>query len=306
MRVIKPVNITDATLTDSTLTGPDAALGEIEWTAGTYTLGTRRVDSSTHKIYEVVADPSTSNSIPVGLAATVPTWVEIGPTNRWACFDQTNGTQAEAEEVIEFEFTIGAVTNSIAAFNVSGVTSVSVTMVDAIDGTVYENTIDMVDNSGVVDYYEYFFSPIIQRKQLAATDLPAYRNGVITIRFEGPTTVKVGAVIMGNALSLGVANHGTGLQLFDFSTKDLNDFGEYSITERGVSKLVDFDCTVLTTRVSYVFNTLSDLTTVPSAWMGTASTGDATLVYGYYRDSQINISGPVVSECTIQIEGLAI
>ena len=303
MRVIKPVDITDSTLTSTDIPEPDATQGEVVWTAGTYTQGTKRILTSTHTVYEVVAS-STSDEPTAGVAKTVPTWAIVGPTNRYAMFDTVNGTQSKYASDLTVELTQGTVTNSLASFNIGGATSVDVTVTDPIDGVVYSNTVDMVNNEGVVDYYEYFFSPIIPRTEFALTDIPAYNAATVKVDYIGDAAIEVGTLILGNAAVLGVANHGTSLQLLDFSVKDTDEFGNFVITPRRNSKLVDFDCTILTSRVPYVFNTLASLTTTPAVWLGTESTNDATLVYGYYRDSQINISGPIVSDCTIQIEGL--
>ena len=303
MRVIKPTTVTDATFTSSDIPEPDATQGEVVWTAGTYTLGEQRLVISTHTIYQVVV-ASTTDEPTAGAAKDVPTWVAVKPSNKWAMFDNVNGTQSIYASDLTVELTQGVINNSIASFNIGGASSVVVTVTDPIDGVVYTNTIDMVNNEAVVDYYEYFFSPIIPLGEFALTDLPAYTSATIKVEYIGDSGIEVGTLITGNALDLGVANHGTSLQLLDFSIKETDEFGNFVITPRRNSKLVDFDCTVLTSRVSYVFNTLSSLTTVPAVWLGTASTSDATLVYGYYRDSQINISGPIVSDCTIQVEGL--
>jgi uncharacterized protein (DUF2141 family) len=53
-----------------------------------------------------------------------------------------------------------------------------------------------------------------------------------------------------------------------------------------------------------VYNTLSNLTTKAAVWVGTIETDDSTLVYGYYRNMNINIGAPTISSATINIEGL--
>tara|TARA_R110002126_G_scaffold87088_1_gene209881 strand:- start:2546 stop:3460 length:915 start_codon:yes stop_codon:yes gene_type:complete len=303
MRVIKPATITDATFTSSDIPEPDATQGEVVWTAGTYTLGDQRLVISTHTIYQVVV-ASTTDEPTAGAALTVPSWVVLKPSNKWAMFDNVNGTQSIYPSDLTIELTQGVINNSLASFNVTGASSVDITVTDPTEGVVYTKTVEMLNNEAVVDYYEYFFSPLIPLTEFALTDLPAYSAATIKVDYIGDAGINVGTLIVGNAAVLGVANHGTSLQLLDFSVKDTDEFGNFIITPRRNSKLVDFDCTVLTSRVSYVFNTLSSLTTTPAVWLGTESTSDATLVYGYYRDSQINISGPIISDCTIQIEGL--
>lgn len=303
MRVVKPVAITDAMLT-SNIPEPDASVGEVLWTAGTYNTGDRRILTSTHAIYQVVADPSTTDAPDVGAAKTVPTWVAVGPTNKWAMFDQVNDTESTAPSPIEIEIETGQITNSLAVFNLNGSSDVTVTMTDHVAGVVYTNNIDMIDNSDVVDYYEYFFSPIINKTEFVLLDLPAYKNATISVSIAGDAAISLGTLIVGAQITLGVALYGTSMQLLDFSRKERNEFGNYVIVPRRTSKLVDFDVIIDKAKIGYVFNQLSSLTTIPAVWVGTDVNDDSTLVYGYYKDSQINIDGPVKCTATIQIEGL--
>lgn len=303
MRVVKPVAITDAMLT-SNIPEPDASVGEVLWTAGTYNTGDRRILTSTHTIYQVVADPSTTDAPDVGAAKTVPTWVAVGPTNKWAMFDQVNDTKSTAPSPIEIDIETGVLTNSIAVFNLNGSSDVTVTMTDPVAGLVYTNNIDMIDNSDVVDYYEYFFSPIINKTEFVLLDLPAYKNATISVSIVGDAAISLGTLIVGAQITLGVALYGTSMQLLDFSRKERNEFGNYVIVPRRTSKLVDFDVIIDKPKIGYVFNQLASLTTIPAVWVGTDVNDDSTLVYGYYKDSQINIDGPVKCTATIQIEGL--
>lgn len=303
MRVVKPVTITEAMLTTN-IPEPDASVGEILWTAGTYNTGDRRILTSTHIVYQVVADPSTTDAPDAGAAKTVPTWVAVAPTNKWAMFDQVNDTKSTAPSPIEIDIETGELTNSLAVFNLNGSSDVTVTMTDPVAGVVYTNNIDMIDNSDVVDYYEYFFSPIINKTEFVLLDLPAYKNATISLSIAGDATISLGTLIVGAQITLGVALYGTSMQLLDFSRKERNEFGNYVIVPRRTSKLVDFDVIVDKSKIGYVFNQLASLTTIPAVWVGTDVNDDSTLVYGYYKDSQINIDGPVKCTATIQIEGL--
>ena len=69
MIVLKPLEVTDAILTDSDIAEPDSTydMGATLWSAGTITKGQKRYKTSTHKIYEVVADPSTTDDPEVGV-----------------------------------------------------------------------------------------------------------------------------------------------------------------------------------------------------------------------------------------------
>ena len=246
MRVIKPIGITDAILTSSTIAEPDT--GETTWSAGTYTLGTRRIKTDTHRVYEVVADPSTADDPDApneGINADPATWVDVSATNKWAMFDLVNSTQSLEDTQLIVEVDTGIVTNSVAGINITGASDINVTMTDPVDGIVYDTDIDMVDNSDVADWYYYFFSPIVNRTEFALVDLPAYADATIKVTIDGDSgEIGVGNLIFGNFLELGVANYGSSLQLLDFSKKETDSFGNTVVIPGRTSKLVDFDVTI--------------------------------------------------------------
>lgn len=303
MRVVKPEEITDAKFTSSTIPEPDASVGEIEWVAGNYTTGTRRISTTTHRVYEVTADPDTTDDPEVGVLANPPTWVDVAPTNKWALFDSVNSTQSTETTQLVIEITNGQTINSVAGFSIEGTTAINVTVTDPTEGVVYDTDVDMVDNSAVADWYYYFFAPIVQVSQFALLDLPAYPAATIKITFDGGA-IKVGSLVLGNQLELGIANYGTSVQLLDFSKKEADSFGNIVVTKGRNSKLVDFDVTIPKEKVNYVFSVISSITTIPSVWVGDDGSNDPTLVFGYYRDYQNNISSPTITDATIQVEGL--
>ena len=78
MRVIVPIVIVpgtpgvDTRLTTTNVAENDATL----WSAGTYNTGTQRLYN--HKLYQVVASPSTTDQPDVGAAKVSPTWLDLG------------------------------------------------------------------------------------------------------------------------------------------------------------------------------------------------------------------------------------
>lgn len=304
MRVIKPIEITDSNLTSSTIPEPDT--GETVWAAGTYNLGDRRIKTDTHRVYEVTADPSTTDDptgANQGVNANPPTWVDVGPTNRWAMFDNVNSTQSIETTQLIVEVTAGQITNSIAGFSIEDANDINVTVTDPVDGVVYNTDIEMNDNSAVADWYYYFFAPIIKRNSFVLLDLPAYKGATVKITVDG-NNIKFGNFVLGNNLDLGIANYGTSLQLLDFSRKETDIFGNTVVTPGRTSKLVEYDVTIQKDRIGYVFDVISSVTSIPAVWVGTDDVDDVTAVFGYYRGYQNNISTPTITDATLTIEGL--
>jgi len=301
MRVVKPITIDESIIDSSTIAEPDA--GETVWTAGTRLLGERFISTVKHRVYEVVADPSTTDDPVVGVDANPPTWVNVAPTNKFAMFDNVNSTQSLETTQLVVVITAGQITNSVAGFNIEGANAINVTMDDPVEGEVYNRDVDMNDNSNVADWYYYFFAPIVNISQFALLDLPAFPDATITITVDG-NDIKFGSLILGNQIELGIANFGTSVQLLDFSRKEQDSFGNIVVTQGRTSKLVDFDVTIPKDKVNFVFNTLASITTIPSVWIGDDGSNDPTLVFGYYRDYQNNIDTPTITSATIQVEGL--
>ena len=99
MIFIEPLKIDNSNVT-STIPEPDAAQGEVEWSAGSYDLGDRVIKSSTNSVYEVVADPSTTDDPEVGVNATPATWVYVSPTNKYKMFDTANNSQTIGDDIV--------------------------------------------------------------------------------------------------------------------------------------------------------------------------------------------------------------
>lgn len=298
MRVVKPITMTDAILT-STIAEPDT--GETVWTAGTYNVGDERIKLSTHRIYR--ATTTTTDDPEVGVLADPPTWTNIGPTNKYAMFDSVNGTQSTATTTLDVDIEPGVIVTSVSGFNISAST-IDITMTDPTDGVVYSESLDMFDNTDIIDYWEYFFLPIVNKTEFVLTGLPSYPLATTSVDFGATGTINVGTLVLGRELNLGIALYGGSLKLLDFSKKTQDEFGNFVVTQGRTSKLVEFDVAIEKVKTKYVFNALSLLTTVPAVWIGSDDVDDESLVFGYYRDSQINISNPTYNDCTITVEGL--
>ena len=300
MRVIPPVTVTDSILTSSTIAEPSA--GETVWAAYTSTIGDQRIVLATHRVYEAVA--ATTDDPVTGAAKSVPTWVDIGPTNKYAMFDTVVGTQSNATAPLEVELTPAQIINTIAGFNIDGAITVQVVVNSIAEGEVYNTTIEMLDNTAVVDFYEYFFSPIINVTEFLLTDLPAYSDQTITVTIDGDADIDAGVLVMGRQTIIGTALYGTNWQALDYSRKERDEFGNFIIVSRSTADRFEYDVAIEKRLFGYTKGLLKGLSTTPCVWAGTDDTGDGTVVYGYYVDTSINLSSPSIIDATITVEGL--
>lgn len=301
MRVVRPIIIDGVVLTSSTIPEPDT--GEVTWTAGTRLLGERFISIVTHRIYEVVADPSTTDDPVVGVNANPKTWVNVAPTNKFAMFDLVNSTQSKETTSLVVDIKTGIITNSIAGFSIDGAIAINIKMNDPVSAEVFDRDIDMNNNLEVGGWWDYFFAPIIRATSFVVLDMPTFPDATIKMTVTGDT-IAFGNLVVGNQITLGISNFGTSLELLDFSRKEVDDFGNTVLTPGRTSKLVNFNVTIPFSRIGYVFNELSKLVGVPSVYVGTTATDDATLVFGPLKDFQDNISSPIITDATLIVEGL--
>lgn len=302
MIVVEPFNIIGGLLTSSNIPEPDTSVGEVIWSAYTSTVGDLRIVLATHLVYRAAA--ATTDDPVTGAAKAVPTWVIVGYTNRYRMFDQVNSSQSTKASPLTVEITSPKGFNSAAIFNAAGVTSVRYQVHTAAGTLSYGRTIDAIDNSEVVDYWEYFNLPVVQRYKFFVNDMPKSAGAKLTVTVTGDASVSVGTLVVGSSLTLGVAVYGTSFRYANLSRVDENDFGDLVLTPRRKYKLIDYDVRTEKSKLDFIVNQLSGLVDKPCVWAGTNDSDDPTVVYGYYTNWQQNIDSPVKCTATFQIREL--
>ncbi len=298
MQIIRPRETTPTVLASSNVPEDDYP----EWVAGTYTQGTRKIIAAQHMIYEVVAASTTDGPLD-GIAKATPTWMVVGPTNRWRMFDGSVGTLTTNPGSIVVVFTPGKVVNSLALFNLEG-RSVRVTMVDPADGLVYDKTIALV--AGVSTWYDYFFAELETRSDIVLTDMPAYGTASISVTItSGTGSAAVGHLVIGQLTDIGCTAYGASVGAISYSRKDRDAFGNPIIVKRSNAKRAGFDVSFDTARLATIQRMFIDLDAVPVVWIGSPLPQyEGTVVFGFYRDFDLNYEGPKISRGSINVEGV--
>lgn len=296
MKFLKPVTITTAMLISSTRAETDYSA----WASGTtYAAADKCISTSTHRIYESVQGSNTNHN-PTTDDGTW--WIDVGPTNRWAMFDQTVGSitsQATPLTVVLDPGFVGA----LALLDVAG-TAVTVSMLDAPDGsTVYNQTFDMTDTAELLDWYMYFFEPITPRTTLIVDDLPPYSTGRLTVSIAAATTAECGTLAVGDLVEVGQTQYGVKVGIIDYSRKETDAYGITSVTERSYAKRLDCDLFIQNTALDYITRQLAAVRATPVVWIA-ADGYDSLTIYGWARDWGISINYPNHSICNLSIEGL--
>ena len=299
MRLIKPVEITPAKLTNSNVPETDFPA----WVSTTsYPIDTKVILN--HHIYQALAAVP-ADFMPGAELVTAENpakWQDLGSTNRWRMFDSKVESLTTNPGTIVFTIKPGAVVNSLALFNLKG-KSVTVSMVDPGEGEVYRKQISLVD-AGVTNWFDWFFEPIGRRTDLVVLDMPAYGSASIVVTIDaGPEVAAAGHFVVGAVKQLGTALYGTSVGINDYSRKTTDDFGNTVVIQRSFSNRAEFDVALDTSEVARVRRLLAELRATPVVWIG-EETYEATILFGFYKDFQIVFSGPTVSDCSITVEGV--
>lgn len=267
--LLQPVTMTTAQLVSSNAPETDYP----EWSNITvYPVGARVIKATTHRIYESVAATNVAND-PAGVSGK---WLDIGPTNRWAMFDQALGTLTSRASSIVVTVAPGAV-NAVALLDVVGATV-------RVQGTGYDQTKAVGD--GAVTFL----------------DLPG-AGGNVTVTVSGSSTVSVGTMLVGTLVSLGVTGESPTAGITDFSRKEVDDFGEVTIVERAWAKRMEARALIRTEAIDDVANRIATVRALPSLWIANEGT-DSLTTYGFFKDFSIAVAENV-STLSLSVEGLS-
>ncbi len=268
MRLLQPLPVEGQVLVSSNVPENDHP----EWAAAaSYPLGARVIRQSTHRVYESAVD-NNLNSDP---ASALGQWIDVGPTNRWAMFDQALGSVTAASS-ISVTLAAGTVT--------------AVALLDVTATTV------RVQTSG------YDRTQAVSGGSIRFLDMPA-SNAQVTVTVSGGTQVSVGTLLIGKVVQLGVTEASPTAGITDFSRKETDAFGEMTVVERAWAKRMTTHALIRTEAVDLVANRIAAVRALPSLWIGQEGL-DSLTVYGFFKDFSIEV-GEKVAMLSLSIEGLS-
>lgn len=294
MRVIRPIKITPDMVLSSSLVETEAT-----WSSATSYSKENKVVYS-ERLYESLQD-SNSNHQP----DTSPTWwLDIGPSNKSAWYDMQVSTQSAGTSPVTLSIKPGTSITSIAFINISA-TSISLELLDGESGPqVFQQTIDL-DGTIITDWFDYFFEEPDLRDNAVILNIPPYQDCVINITLSSPTTVLIGAIIIGMVANIGQTQYGITLGIRDYSAKKTDDFGNTTFKERAFSKRMQPSVFISNNEMNKITKILTKLRATPTAWIGsTDERFQSTIIYGFIRDWNIEIPYPEESLLRLEIEGL--
>lgn len=333
LKVLKPTPITDARLYSSSVHEADHAA----WVAGTsYAVGTRVIRPGKHRIYQCVAAVS-GTVVP---ESDTLSWVEIGPTNRWAMFDSkvstaTVGTETGLQVVLK-----PGRCNGLAMLEMSGITSFTVTCAYAItargsSGTLTTTTREYaygitlatttdtrgtsgtlagsvtlaysieLQNRNVSNWTGYFVEPFVTKTDVFI-GFPSRSDMTITLNI-ATASPKVGALMVGKFVELGDIGYGVSSSIDDYSVVNTDAWGVTRLVERDYTKRVNYPITVENWAMRRAFSTLASLRATPSVFIGSDDYRYTPFtVFGRVARFSVALSFATYSIVNVEVQGLAL
>lgn len=294
-RIVPPLAINDSHLVTSNVPEDDAPA----WDAQTTYAADERVVSA-HRVYESKAGSNQGNTPTAG---GDDNWRDIGPTNRWAAFDDLNSTKTQRAGTIDVTLEPGEMVNAVALFGVNADTAqVIVTDIDS-GAEVYNATRTLQDTSHVVDWPEYFFEPIERSDRTLFDDIPPYYNTRVRIILDaGAETAAVGVIVLGRQRSLGIHLWGLRFGIQDFSRIERDQFGQLDITQRGYIDVITYQVRVATPAASRAKRILTNQRGRPTVYIGNTDR-EESIALGLYDDWRVVTQNAKRSDCNIDILG---
>lgn len=280
MKVLKTLTISDANLTSSTVAEDDYPV----WLVGTtYALDARVIVLSSHKIYQSLQAGNTGHDPlddPQNDPENLPTWwVEVSATNRWKPFDGIRSNAVSDTAPMTYVITPDVVTDGIAILNVDAQDVDVIVTFDDVE--VYNQNFTMVTRV-VSDWYEFFFKPFQQKRNLYIDGLPPLIGAEIsvTLNRDSADPVSMGILAVGNSLFIGQALQGAVSDVRSFSRTEPNDFGVTRLVRRTPKVLTKQTVVADKALTTFLFELREDLESVTSVW-STVDDPDSDLFNAY-------------------------
>jgi hypothetical protein len=323
MQIIAPSYITDSNLTFCDIPATDS--GTSEWDSTTsYVTGQRvvvnylidGVTPGVHKIYECTWHGTGNvNMYPpdhLSIESSYIWWTRVSATNRWRLFDLIVAPDRATvtANVLPTVWASGEVwepgtewaQESYAGMRVD--TTPGLIDSIAVMNANCTNLSLIMTNAGVEVYREEKISSTVTDYNGVFTGLPAYPNATASVSARNSAgDLKIGEIVFGNSRTIGTAKYGVDVGLIDYSQKDVDAYGNFSILERSYSKRISCQFTMAAASHSGILRLLEKYRSVPLVWI-ISDLYSTTITYGFYRDLQVSIPYPTMAEGSVNIEGL--
>lgn len=236
-------------------------------------------------------------------SATSTKWVRQGATNRFKAFDGFLQDAASLSGGLTYRLEFTDYVSQMALLRATGTTA-RVTVTDSTDGLVYDQTFPLIDDSGIIDAWEYCFGPFLFIDTVLVEDMPPYASADIEITISTDSTATIGQIVAGAGVPLGAVTTSASAGIESYSIKDRDDFNRTTIVARPFSDTAIFPLKIPTLQTGFVKSRLAAREAKASLYFMSDGAPYAMIAYGFFKDFDILHATPVISDITLEIEGL--
>ena len=267
-------------------------------TAGSQS-GTHTGFATRHDVYESLVGSNIGNAP----AISPNHWIRVDSTNRWRMHDNSMGSQTANSNSIANVYEAKQIIDAVALMNISAA-SIQLTVTDAIEGVVYDQTFSGIAPISESSFYAWGFEPIVRITDMIISGLPPYLNADIALTMtDTGGTVLCGNCVLGKIRDFGGTQYGMGMRIDDYSIKSKSTFGIYTVQEGAYSRRLDVRVYVDSGAVDAVFNLLAQFRAIPAVYVGAPLYG-SSIVFGFVNSFNPVVQYPTQSLMNIEIEGL--
>lgn len=216
-------------------------------------------------------------------------WVDAGPSNYFACVDQTVGVGSVGPGSLH--------TTALKLFgpaNVVGLVGIKGTKahiaLNDLQGNIYTNS---TTGSTI----------------RSAAVLTAHPGGTIVsvcVENSAGDGVTIGELLAGAYMDIGATQYGHTFSLTSFSRKDTDEFGTTTFVKRPTAKRMSASVTVAKADYNTVIEFMEGLDGKPTIYVASEDPAYSAgaIVYGFFEDFRIEIPYATENLCSLEIQGL--
>lgn len=250
------------------------------------------ISSDVHLLYRSLAAGNVGNAL-----TDTTKWQPYGSTNARAMFDTTYGSQTTNADTIVAVLTPGEIINTLFLGNLD---AASVTASQSVSG--WSRTINL-NSHPVLDWYAFFYEPLIRETDAVFTDVPPYPASALTVTIDNTGgTAACGIAVVGQSAKLGTTQWEIRGSLISYSGTTTDVFGNTTFVQRANAKKLNFDVHIQSGFESEAFRLLTRYSDTPTVFIGSSEYGMA-MAYGVLGSWEVPISN-TGRTAPVEIRGL--
>ena len=232
-------------------------------------------------------------------------WEQISPENGYKSFDLYLNTYAQGEKDKKVIFWYKTTRTDYFAVLRTNAISVDVTyyLDDGSSKAYHKDAPIAVDN-----WEDYFYNDIIDDDELYNIFVPTSNISAdcqVVLNNYAEHSVTLGKAMLGYAQPIGVSLFGATGRITDYSKVETDKNGNTYLKQGNWATETEAQVEIKTCTIDKVFRTFAKYRAKPMLYLSGAEDRFNSLnVYGYYKTFSILLSNPVLSKCSLTLQGL--